>query len=109
MINSISWFVLIGLGGFSALLAWKGRFWTLGLISILWLILAVWAWSSATDLRHLDYALAWNGGDPKMIFSFLTVFFGLPIYIVGATLGCVFHFRNTNSPIHASDIGVTKE
>lgn len=104
-----AWAVPVGIAVISALLCWKGRFWSACLILALWLGLAVWAWSSSTDLRHLDYALDSENGDPRMIFSILTVFFGLPIYILGALAGCALHFRKMIGPSQVPDIGETKK
>ena len=91
---ALLWLLVAGIAVFPALLCWIGRFWTAGLFAIVWLGSAIWAWSNATDTRHLDYALAADGGDTGMIFAVGTVLYGLPIYSLGALIGLAFYHRS---------------
>jgi hypothetical protein len=88
------WLVVAMVAVLPATLCWKGCFWTAGLISFIWIGIAIWAWNSSTDMRHPDYSLAAEGGDPRMIFAIGTVLYGLPIYLLGAVFGCALHFRH---------------
>ncbi|MGL4321693.1 MAG: hypothetical protein ACRCS3_12600, partial [Paracoccaceae bacterium] len=61
--NPLLWLLAGGVALLPVLLCWKARFWAVALIAFVWLGGAIWAWSSSTDTRHLDYALAPDGGD----------------------------------------------
>jgi hypothetical protein len=96
--SAVLWLFAAGIAIAPMCLCWKARFWSTALLALIWIVAAIWAWSSATDARHLDYALSAEDGDPAMIFAVGTVFYGLPLYVLGALLGCVLHFRGRNAP-----------
>ncbi|MFZ1339202.1 MAG: hypothetical protein WAS26_09145 [Paracoccaceae bacterium] len=95
----VAWWVLsAGIACLSALLCWRGYFMSTALIFLGWLGIAIWAWRSSTDTRHLDYALAADGGDAGMIFAINTLLIGLPAYFLGASAGCLLYFRRRVGP-----------
>lgn len=96
--DAILWLIVAGIAVLPAYLCRNALFWLAGLIPLVWLGAAIWAWNIATDSRHLDYALTADGGDPGMIFAVGTVFFGLPIYLTGALVGCALYQRKRIVP-----------